>query len=185
MPHLRGRASLPPPASRNRGPTPLPPADAVAPEGLAVNPTLMDQFSEACGATGPLIIDVFDDGQTHRARRIFHQPFLLTGRHPGADLELRHEQVRRRHCYWQMVGGQLFGIDLGTRRGMRIDGRPCRMAWTDRSREIRVGPVGMVLRGGDSGADAPPHDAPSPLSARYARENPLPGATLEIASAGT
>jgi len=144
----------------------------------------MERFSEACGASGPLILDVFDDGLTHRARRIVHQPFLLTGRHPAADLPLRHEQVRRRHCYLQMVDGHLFGIDLGSRAGIQIDGKPCRMGWTARAREMRLGPVGMLLRGGDSGRNAHPFDAPGPLSARYAREHPKPGATLEIASAG-
>jgi pSer/pThr/pTyr-binding forkhead associated (FHA) protein len=149
-----------------------------------VNPNMMDLFSEACGAAGPLLLDVIDDGETHRARRILHQPFLVCGRHEQADLRLRHGRVGVRHCYLQLVGGRVFGIDLGTRRGIRVNGVSRRCGWIERSQELMVGPVGLLLRGGDTGSAEAPHDLPSPLSARYARENPQPEATLEISTAG-
>lgn len=146
-----------------------------------------DLFTGACGATGPLVFDILDDGETHRARRIFQQPYLLAGRGPDADLRLRHEQAAARQCYFQLIGGRLFGVDLGPRGGLRINGVSRRAGWVDRSQPLRIGPVGMVLQGGDgeTSRTASDLDAPSPLSARYARAQRLPAATLEIASPGT
>ena len=146
-----------------------------------------DLFTGACGATGPLVFDILDDGETHRARRIFQQPYLLVGRGPDADLRLRHEQAAARQCYFQLIGGRLFGVDLGTRGGLLINGVSRRAGWVDRSQPLRIGPVGLVLQGGDGDTSrtAADLDAPSPLSARYARAQRLPAATLEIASPGT
>lgn len=145
---------------------------------------MMGVFSEICGAAGPLLLDVLDDGDTHRARRILHQPFVVCGRHPEADLRLRHDRVGRRHCYLQLVDGHLFGIDLGTRPGLRFNGEPGRSGWVVRSQELMIGPVGLLVRGGDRGEQAPSPGTPSPLTARYARQHPVPGAALEISSAG-
>lgn len=161
------------------------PAQAIAaPEDQAGNRNLMERFFEACGATGPWLVDVHDDGAIHRARRIFHQPFLVCGRHPDADLELKDEGVSRRHCYVQAVGGRIFAIDLGTRAGIRVDGVGCRMGWLDGSREMRLGPVGLRVRGRDRYEEAASPELPSPLSARYAIEHPLPEVTLEIGNGG-
>ncbi|SIO09250.1 FHA domain-containing protein [Singulisphaera sp. GP187] len=153
-------------------------------EDYAVDRNLMERFSEACGAAGPLLVDVEDDGAVHRARRIVRQPFLICGRHPDADVELQNEQVGRRHCYVQTVGGRLFALDLGSRAGLVVDGTECRAGWLDGLRELRLGPVGLRMRGGDGREHASLPESPSPLSADYAKTHPMPAVTLEVSNGG-
>lgn len=144
----------------------------------------LSEFMEACGAAGPLLVDVLGDGDTHRARRILHQPFFVCGRHADSDLQLRHDRVGRRHCYFQLVDGHLFGVDLGSRSGIRVDGEPRRWGWIGRAQELAIGPVGLSLRAGDDDGGDWTAGSPSPLSARYAAAHPVPEASLEISSAG-
>lgn len=143
----------------------------------------MGDFLDACGASGPLLLDLATRGGPEVQRRAFGQPFLLVGCHPDADLPLDHGPVSRRHAYLQLVGGRLFCIDLGSRAGTLLPGGSGGVGWVDRSAAFRIGPVTLRLRGGDTeGTRAAP--GPSPLSGSYARRTHLPDAVLEISGEG-
>ncbi|WP_406701188.1 FHA domain-containing protein [Singulisphaera sp. Ch08] len=110
---------------------------------------------------------------------------MICGRHPDADLELRNGQVSRRHCYVQTVGGRLFSVDLRPRTDVCLDGSTSRAGWIDGSGEMRLGSVGLRMRGGDGRVHAPVPEWPSPLSESYAEAHPLPAVTLEIENGGS
>ncbi len=139
----------------------------------------MGAFLDACGATGPLRLDLAFQGAAGGERRAFHQPFLLIGRHADADLCLDHERVGRRHAYLQLIGGRLFCVDLESRTGTSLPGGAEGSGWVERAAQLEIGPATLRLR--DGGRDrAGPEGEPSPLSRLYVRRNPLPGARLEI-----
>ena len=116
----------------------------------------VELFTEACNAAGPLHLSV---GETDRAaplRRVFHQPFVVIGRHPTTDLLLDHWRVSRRHAYLQVVKGRLFCIDLGSRTGTEWDDGTKESDWLDPDRSIFIGPyeIGRWSDGEESGQGA-------------------------------
>jgi len=142
----------------------------------------LGQFREACGASGPLRLE-WDDWETGQpVRRDFERPVVLVGRSPRADLVLDHPLVGRRHAYLQLVEGRLFGIDLGSREGLRWGGVPRHGGWVDRSRPVQVGVTTIRVVGGDGGGDRGP--GPAPTSRRYESRGSLPSAVLELGGRG-
>jgi len=111
---------------------------------------MVDLFRNVCGALSPLVIEVRGDGATHRARRIFHQPFVTCGKHPDADLRLSDARVALSHCYFQVIGGRILAVDLSCEQNLSIgdSGRP--WAWLDASSEVRVGGATLRLQGGST-----------------------------------
>jgi hypothetical protein len=148
----------------------------------------MDEFSQACGAAGPLLLEVEGGGPDGTSSRVVPGPCALIGRHPGADLVLRHEAVGQRHAYLQVVGGRLACIDLESRTGTRVGGRAGAQAWVRPGDPIEVGPYRVRARI-DDGAGGPPAggdgDDPGPLSGGYAKRHPEAGPppVLEIRDA--
>ena len=115
------------------------------------------------------------------------RPFVVIGRDANADLHLDHGTISRRHVYLQAVEGRLFGIDLGSRTGVRLRGKPWRAGWLDAgdilgvgSYEVRIEESGTTNRAEGFAADANRHD---PLSSCYKARNRLPGVSLEISAA--
>ncbi len=142
----------------------------------------LGQFREACGASGPLQLE-WDDWDTGlRVRRDFERPVVLVGRNSGADLVLDHPLVGRRHAYLQLVEGRLFGIDLGSREGLRWGGVPRHGGWVDRSRPVQVGATTLRVVEGDRAVDGGP--GPGPTSRRYKSRASLPSAVLEFGGRG-
>jgi predicted component of type VI protein secretion system len=48
---------------------------------------------------------------------------LLIGRHPESDLRLESPQISERHCCLAQANGKLVLLDLGSRNGVRVNGR--------------------------------------------------------------
>jgi predicted component of type VI protein secretion system len=55
---------------------------------------------------------------------VLHRPVLLIGRHPECDVRLDRPQVSRRHCCLAQAYDRLVVRDLGSRNGVRVNGRP-------------------------------------------------------------
>ncbi|MBX6316368.1 MAG: FHA domain-containing protein, partial [Isosphaeraceae bacterium] len=51
------------------------------------------------------------------------RPVLLIGRHPECDIRLDLPQVSRRHCLIALAYDRLIIRDLGSRNGVRVNGR--------------------------------------------------------------
>jgi pSer/pThr/pTyr-binding forkhead associated (FHA) protein len=133
-----------------------------------------DSFLDACGLTGPLELLVKRAGESER-RCVFHRPFVRAGREAWNDLCLDDAQVSRRHVYLQVVGGRLYGIDLGSRTGTFWDGQPGRCGWLDSGRLLQVGPFEIGLANATS-PTAPPWGGPTdwdPRETRFPDAGPL------------
>ena len=105
----------------------------------------MSSFLDACGATGPMQWAVECRDSAEVGRLAFDLPFLVVGRDPASDLQLRHPEVNGRHAYLQLVGGRLFCLDLGSRSGTHVDGRCLRSGWVRPGETIRIGPYRLSV----------------------------------------
>ncbi|MDR3637931.1 MAG: FHA domain-containing protein [Isosphaeraceae bacterium] len=151
-----------------------------------MNRTGVDPFLAACGGEGPLIVKsgVRDAGTEPRSLR---QPFLVVGRLPRGDVCLDNPQVSRRHAYFQLLDGRLYGVDLGSRTGTVHAGKPLEAGWIDPAQDVRIGPFGLRLlsgsRGSREGEDAT--EPSDPLNPDFGQARfELPPARLEVAIAG-
>lgn len=135
----------------------------------------MCPFSHACGATGPVSLDVVGPWS---GRHAVDGPAVRIGRHPGSDIVLDHPEVGRRHTYLQVIAGRLFRLDLGSRPDASS------MGWVDPAKPFAVGPFLIRAQLGDGPLPDSPtarDDLPSALSAAYAnRCAAYPAVTLAI-----
>jgi pSer/pThr/pTyr-binding forkhead associated (FHA) protein len=139
----------------------------------------MGRFLEACGASGPLDLDVLDGSGVVLGRWSLSQPFAIIGRDPRADLTLGDEGVSVRHAYLQILDGRVFWMDLESRGGVTWEGVSLPCGWLPPGREIGIGPYRVRLAGPRPGEPLPPW--PNPLSVnRLASEERLAKVTLEF-----
>ncbi len=141
----------------------------------------MSSFLKACGACEPLQLAIRGPVGSESEVRLLHQPFALVGREPRADIPLDHSLVSRRHVYLQIIGGEVFWIDLDSRSGTFSEGRLRDSGWLDHGKVIRVGPFGLE-RPPRSGAsrERRVETRISPLIARSLGDRPLPEVFLEF-----
>jgi pSer/pThr/pTyr-binding forkhead associated (FHA) protein len=141
----------------------------------------MDAFLEACGGTGPVRLEVRGPGDSRPERLLFHQPYVLIGRNPRADVVLEHPEVSRRHCYLQVIAGQLYCLDLQSRTGVTFQTDPVEDGGGGRRDRIQIGPYRIEVEAEGARAGPPPDGTreSDPLSARFARQFSLPAARLE------
>jgi pSer/pThr/pTyr-binding forkhead associated (FHA) protein len=107
---------------------------------FVVSKQLEEEFLRACGADGPLRVEVGRDGEPAE-RWILPQPFVVVGRDPGTDLCVDHPLISRRHAYLQVIAGRVFCIDLGSRTGTRWEDGFSRSGWLDDGHFARIGPA--------------------------------------------
>jgi pSer/pThr/pTyr-binding forkhead associated (FHA) protein len=145
----------------------------------------MNLFLKACGATGPLQLEVESQGAPEVERLTFDMPFVLIGRDPRNDLHLMHRDVSRRHAYLQLVAGQLQFVDLGSRIGTYAGDKFQRSGRVERPQPLRIGPyrirltAGAALEAAEDPAD--PADEGGAASPQPREAPRLPDLTLELA----
>ena len=127
--------------------------------------SFMNQFLEACRASGPLLLGVESPGDGDGETRAFDLPFVIVGRDPRSDLQLDAPDVSDRHAYFQLVGGQLVCVDLGSRIGVYHGGKCRRISYVERDQAVRIGPYRIRLLAGDAplGAVNPEPDEPASI----------------------
>lgn len=101
------------------------------------------------------------------------RPVLLVGRHPECDVRLDRPQISRRHCCLALVNDRLTVRDLGSKHGVRINGRFVQEAQLQPGDEIAIGH--LIFRY-ESAAQAaqPPRPVPHYLDPRTASTAPTP-----------
>lgn len=99
----------------------------------------MSLFLNACGMKRPLQIEVENRVSRRIEIRSLDQPFAVIGRDPNCDVVLDDKQVSRRHAYLQVIGGQLFWVDLDSQLGTYADGQALKAGWLGDGRTIAVG----------------------------------------------
>lgn len=147
----------------------------MAPWEPHVNHELMAQFMEACGATAPLQLIVDKVGEPEGVRHVINQPFAMIGRDPRVDLILDDLRVSRRHAYLQMLAGQAFCLDLGSRTGTRRKAGRKLPDGSEALQYIRIGPF-RIRRGETAPLPPPRADLPDPpeVTLEFLNQAPAP-----------
>lgn len=70
-----------------------------------------------------------------------HRPVLLVGRHAECDVRLDSAKISRRHCCLAMAYDRVLIRDLGSRNGVRVNGRVVEEARLHLGDELAIGPV--------------------------------------------
>jgi len=90
------------------------------------------------------------------------RPVLLIGRHPECDVRLEVSRVSRRHCCVALVYDRVLVRDLGSRNGLRVNGRLVDEAQLRPGDEVAIGPI--IYRMEVTAAAAPPSPRPAPAA---------------------
>ncbi|WP_422926764.1 FHA domain-containing protein [Singulisphaera sp. PoT] len=69
------------------------------------------------------------------------RPVLLIGRHPECDVRLDLSKISRRHCCIALAYDRILIRDLGSRNGVRVNGRPVDEALLNHGDEVAIGPL--------------------------------------------
>ncbi|MGH7226180.1 MAG: FHA domain-containing protein, partial [Gemmataceae bacterium] len=137
-----------------------------------------EEFFQACGARDPLVLEIERQGQSGTVRHILSLPFALIGRDERADLRLDDKRVGSRHAYLQVVAGQLWYVDLGSRAGTH--GQPDQLAaLLRRGQHLPIDPFVVRLAEGGSSADATAYLA-NPLTSDSYDPSALPRVGLDF-----
>ena len=95
------------------------------------------------------------------------RPVLLLGRHPECDVRIDLPKISRRHCCVALAYDRVVIRDLGSRNGVRVNGRVTEETHLRHGDEVAIGPLLYRLDDPDA---APPLAPP----ARAAVVNPPP-----------
>ena len=69
------------------------------------------------------------------------RPILLIGRHPECDVRLDLAKISRRHCCVALAYDRVMIRDLGSRNGLRVNGRLIDEAQLHPGDEVAIGPI--------------------------------------------
>jgi len=69
------------------------------------------------------------------------RPVLLVGRHPECDVRLDLPKISRRHCCLALAYDRVVIRDLGSRNGLRVNGRVVDETQLQLGDEVAIGPV--------------------------------------------
>ena len=114
-----------------------------------MNKHSQEWFWTGCEAQAPLHLLVTLPGQPQVAQSVLHQPYAVVGRDRRAHLRLEDARVGSRHAYLQVIAGQLFVIDLGSRTGTQVKGSPVRAGWVPLGERVGIGPYALRWLKGD------------------------------------
>src|SRR5262245_13822794 len=139
----------------------------------------MDLLLDACGAPGPLEVDVVYPSNPRPVRRVFHQPYLLIGRDIRCDLHLPYPRISPCHAYLQTIAGRVFCVDLCSPAG------GLRSRWLKAGKALHIGDSSVRLAGDRPGRPpTAPGDA-NPLTPESARQHGCPATALELLNGQT
>jgi pSer/pThr/pTyr-binding forkhead associated (FHA) protein len=69
-----------------------------------------------------------------------YRPVLLIGRHPDCDVRIDSPKISRRHCCVATAYDRILIRDLGSRNGVRVNGRLHEEARLKSGDELAIGP---------------------------------------------
>ncbi|SIO59077.1 FHA domain-containing protein [Singulisphaera sp. GP187] len=101
------------------------------------------------------------------------RPILLIGRHPECDVRLDLPKISRRHCCVALAYDRVMIRDLGSRNGLRVNGRLIEEAQLHPGDEVAIGPILYRVES----LIAPPQSpvpAPAPRPAVKVAKSPKP-----------
>jgi pSer/pThr/pTyr-binding forkhead associated (FHA) protein len=102
-----------------------------------------------------------------------YRPVLLIGRHLECDIRLESPKVSRRHCCVATAYDRVLIRDLGSRNGVRVNGRLLEESRLYPGDELAIGPILFRLEQEEEQlAAARPVPAPASLRATPAPKSP-------------
>ena len=93
------------------------------------------------------------------------RPVLLVGRHPECDVRIESPKISRRHCCLGLAYDRILIRDLGSRNGVRLNGRLVQEARLEPNDVLAIGPFLFRLESEET-----------PDSTPVVRAKPLPEA---------
>jgi predicted component of type VI protein secretion system len=98
------------------------------------------------------------------------RPVLLIGRHPDCDIRIDRPEISRRHCLVALAYDRMLIRDLGSRNGLRVNGRVVEESRLEPGDEVAIGPalfryeqeVPPPVRAARPAAAKPPAPRPRP-----------------------
>jgi predicted component of type VI protein secretion system len=84
------------------------------------------------------------------------RPVLLVGRHPECDVRIDLPKVSRRHCCLALAYDRVMIRDLGSRNGLRVNGRVVEGVQLRPGDEVAIGPLLYRLEDPDAVPAPPP-----------------------------
>jgi pSer/pThr/pTyr-binding forkhead associated (FHA) protein len=72
---------------------------------------------------------------------VLQRPVLLIGRHPECDVRINSPKISRRHCCLAMAYDRVLIRDLGSRNGIRVNGRSVDESRLYDGDELAIGPI--------------------------------------------
>ena len=71
---------------------------------------------------------------------VIQRPVMLVGRHPDCDVRIDSPKVSRRHCCLALAYDRTLIRDLGSRNGVRVNGRLVEESQLLHGDEVAIGP---------------------------------------------
>jgi len=100
------------------------------------------------------------------------RPVLLIGRHLECDVRLDSPKISRRHCCVAIAYDRVLIRDLGSRNGVRVNGRQVEEARLKPGDELAIGPIlfrlELEIESPDSSPTASSRKPPAPSAHRPA-----------------
>jgi predicted component of type VI protein secretion system len=115
------------------------------------------------------------------------RPVLLIGRHTDCDARIENPKISRRHCCLAIAYDRIVLRDLGSRNGIRVNGRIVEEVRLQPGDEVAIGPIIYRFEGqeaqpaGPSGAQSAGRPAPGPAATGTAAPPPNQGWVLDDA----
>jgi predicted component of type VI protein secretion system len=103
---------------------------------------------------------------------VLQRPVLLIGRHDECDVRINSPKVSRRHCCLAMAYDRVLIRDLGSRNGVRVNGREIDESRLYEGDELAIGPILFRLEALDDN----PETIGAPASRRAPSPQPAAGA---------
>ncbi len=105
---------------------------------------------------------------------VLQRPVLLIGRHVECDVRINSPKVSRRHCCLAMAYDRVLIRDLGSRNGVRVNGRSVDESRLYDGDELAIGPILFRLETVDENPETigAPSSRPAPAKAPPARSGP-------------
>jgi pSer/pThr/pTyr-binding forkhead associated (FHA) protein len=97
---------------------------------------------------------------------VLQRPVLLIGRHQECDVRVNSPKVSRRHCCLAMAYDRVLIRDLGSRNGVRVNGRQVDESRLYDGDELAIGPILFRLETAD--------EIPETIGAPSSRPVPAP-----------
>ena len=72
---------------------------------------------------------------------VLQRPVLLIGRHLECDVRIDSPKVSRRHCCVAMAYDRVLVRDLGSKNGIRVNGRLVEESRLQNGDEVAIGPI--------------------------------------------